>query len=62
MSNKVFVIKAYIDEIEEGRDVSKYCSSEFKARQVAQQMKDAAHLLGLDDAFQCEILNMEMEE
>lgn len=62
MPNKIYVIKAYIDELEEGRDVSKYCSSEFKARQIAQQMKDAAAMLGLADVFQCELITEEVEE
>ena len=62
MSNKIYVIKAYLEDLDEGREVSKYTTNLLKAKQIAVQLKEAAHLLGLGDKFKCELLTEEVEE
>lgn len=59
---KIYVIKAELEEYDEPRNITKYSTNEFKAKQIAKQMKEAAQLLGLGDKFVCEMLIEEVEE
>jgi hypothetical protein len=60
--NKIYVIKANIEEIDTARDISKFTTNEFKARQLAGQLQEAARLLGLADIFTCEVVQEDVEE
>lgn len=53
MSEKLYVVKAFVDEIESPIDLTKYTNNKFKAKQIQKKLKDAAEVLGLGDKFLC---------